>query len=198
MMFRMFLMALLAGSFYGAHAQDAADRELQLHLEKNGLAAVKLALFDTSKSRFRQQSPTLTDMWLRMSVAKGTVEEALKRPNSSSIDRTDQQITIELLSVVAGQLHSDTKGYCSGWSNDVAWCTYGCDGQGFQLKRLTTEYPVKVRILVSAKLPKDNAAQGMLTVRPLSITLCGADDNGDEMMLVPRKGDVAEIGLTNE
>lgn len=183
---------------WSARAEHEADRAIQLHPEKGALGSVKVALFDTSKGALRSKSLAVSDMWLRMKVAKGRFEAALKAPNKSAVDRNEQVFTIEVLSVVNGLIHSDSEGHCSGWSNDVAWCTYGCDGQGFQLKRTSTDFPVRMSILLSAKLPKENPPTGMPPARPLSLTLCGAGDDGDEMLVVPRTGETGQIRFSNE
>lgn len=179
-------------------AAEEPDKQLQLHLEANALRVVKVAVFDTASGRYKSSSPEVSDMWLRVSVRDGTAKEAIQQQNAANIDRGLKLFSIELISVVGGKLYSDTLGDCSGWSQDVAWCTYGCDGQGFQLKRLSSEYPIKLRIALSATVPKHGAAEGMPARRPLAITLCGADANGHELLIVPRTGESAEIKFSNE
>lgn len=176
-----------------AAADDPPFREtVQVRVDpKAGLGNVRIELFDTATGKIVAKPSSITDLWLRLWHDTQNVKEILEQPNVAKPQPDEAAMTVEVLSVVDGKLHSDTTGTCSPFAGDVAWCKYGCDGQGFQLKRVTGTDDYELRILIGAKAAKAKHGRG-----PLGLTLCGADDRGYEIRVVPAGGKAeAEIKL---
>lgn len=184
-----------------AAADDPVFREtVQVRAStKAALAPVKVVTLDTKSGKQLPKAAELSDLWLRLWSDNGDVNTFIAQPNVAKPDPDKAIMTIELFSVVDGKLHSDTTGTCSAWANNIAWCKYGCDGQGFELKRVKSEYPIDLRILVSAKARATKNSGGAAGRGPLSLSLCGADERGNELLIVPASGaGDAEIKLDNK
>lgn len=101
----------------------------------------------------RSQRRPITDLMVRVSLAGGDVEGALRLPNNTPVARDSGLARAAVYVVSGGRLMAPAEARCDRWIEDLAVCTVACDGGTFALKRRAADGRITLSMLVG-RLPR--------------------------------------------